>query len=282
MSRTRPLFEAFPEATPAVDGIRVGIGGWNFAPWRNNFYPAGLVQRRELEYASRHLSAIEVNGTYYGAQRPATYAKWAAETPEGFVFSLKAPMRIMQSRALAKTGPQIDDFLGGIASLGDRLGPVVWQFDADQKLEREDFTAFLDLLPAEVDGRRLRHVLDVRDSAFVDARFVALMRDRGLGTVFTDSRDYPSFADLTTDFVYARLMRSRSEIASGYTEEELGHWAARARLWARGQHPDDLPYIAANGTPSAERRDVYVFFISAAKERNPAAAMALIELLGTA
>jgi uncharacterized protein YecE (DUF72 family) len=282
MSRTRPLFEAFPEATPAVDGIRVGIGGWNFAPWRNNFYPAGLVQRRELEYASRHLSAIEVNGTYYGAQRPATYAKWAAETPEGFVFSLKAPMRIMQSRALAKTGPQIDDFLGGIASLGDRLGPVVWQFDADQKLEREDFTAFLDLLPAEVDGRRLRHVLDVRDSAFVDARFVALMRDRGLGTVFTDSRDYPSFADLTTDFVYARLMRSRSEIASGYTEEELGHWAARARLWARGQHPDDLPYIAANGTPPAERRDVYVFFISAAKERNPAAAMALIELLGTA
>jgi uncharacterized protein YecE (DUF72 family) len=282
MSRTRPLFEAFPEATPAVDGIRVGIGGWNFAPWRNNFYPAGLVQRRELEYASRHLSAIEVNGTYYGAQRPATYAKWAAETPEGFVFSLKAPMRIMQSRALAKTGPQIDDFLGGIVSLGDRLGPVVWQFDADQKLQREDFTAFLDLLPSEVDGRRLRHVLDVRDSAFVDARFVALMRDRGLGTVFTDSRDYPSFADLTTDFVYARLMRSRSEIASGYTEEELGHWAARARLWARGQHPDDLPYIAANGTPPAERRDVYVFFISAAKERNPAAAMALIELLGTA
>jgi uncharacterized protein YecE (DUF72 family) len=279
MARTHPLLEAFPEATPAVDGIRVGIGGWTFAPWRNNFYPAGLVQRRELEYASRHLSAIEINGTYYGAQRPATYAKWAAETPEGFVFSLKAPMRIMQSRVLAKTGPQIDDFLGGIVSLGDRLGPVVWQFDAGQRLEREDFTAFLDLLPTEVDGRRLRHVLDVRDSAFVDARFVALMRERGLGTVFTDSRDYPSFADITTDFVYARLMRSRSEITSGYTAEELGHWATRAQQWARGQHPDDLPYIAPNGTPPAERRDVYVFFISAAKERNPAAAMALIERL---
>jgi len=279
MARTQSLLEAFPEATPAVDGIRVGIGGWNFAPWRNNFYPAGLVQRRELEYASRHLSAIEINGTYYGAQRPSTYAKWAAETPEGFVFSLKAPMRIMQSRVLAKTGPQIDDFLGGIVSLGDRLGPVVWQFDVGQKMEREDFTAFLDLLPAELDGRRLRHVLDVRDSAFVDARFVALMRERGLGTVFTDSRDYPSFADITTDFVYARLMRSRSEIDSGYTEEELGHWAVRARHWARGQHPDDLPYIAPNGTPAAERRDVYVFFISAAKERNPAAAMALIEQL---
>jgi uncharacterized protein YecE (DUF72 family) len=279
MARTQPLFEAFPEATPAVDGIRVGIGGWTFAPWRNNFYPAGLVQRRELEYASRHLSAIEINGTYYGAQKPATYAKWATETPEGFVFSLKAPMRIMQSRVLAKTGPQIDDFLGGIVSLGDRLGPVGWQFDAGQRLEHQDFTAFLDLLPAEVDGHRMRHVLDVRDSEFVDARFVALMRERGLGTVFTDSRDYPSFADITTDFVYARLMRSRSEIASGYTEEELGHWAARARHWARGQHPDDLPYIAANGTPAAERRDVYMFFISAAKERNPAAAMAMIEQL---
>ena len=264
---------------PAIDGIRIGVGGWTFAPWRSNFYPAGLVQRRELEYASRKLSAIEINGTYYGAQRPSTYAKWAAETPEGFVFSLKAPMRIMQSRVLAKTGPQIEDFLGGIASLGDRLGPVVWQFDVGRKLEREDFTAFLDQLPEEIDGRRLRHVLDVRDSSFVDARFVALMRERRLGTVFTDSRDYPSFADLTTDFVYARLMRSRSEIDTGYTVEELAHWAQRARAWSRGQHPDDLPYTTANGAPHADRRDVYVFFISAAKERNPAAAMALIRAL---
>jgi uncharacterized protein YecE (DUF72 family) len=279
MAKARSQPEAFPESTPAIDGIRVGIGGWNFVPWRNNFYPAGLVQRRELEYASRYLSAIEINGTYYGAQRPATYAKWASETPEGFVFSLKAPMRIMQSRVLANTGAQIEDFLGGIVSLGDRLGPVVWQFDIGRKLEREDFIAFLDLLPEEVEGRRMRHVLDVRDSSFVDARFIALMRERRLGTVFTDSRDYPSFADLTTDFVYARLMRSRSEIESGYTQEELAHWASRARQWARGQHPDDLPYIAANGTPPAETRDVYVFFISAAKERNPAAAMALIRQL---
>jgi len=266
-------------SVPAIDGIRVGIGGWNYVPWRSNFYPPGLVQRRELEYASRHLSAIEINGTYYGAQRPAVYEKWASETPDGFVFSLKAPMRIMQSRVLANTGAQVEDFLGGIASLGDRLGPVVWQFDAGQKLEHQDFTAFLHLLPEEVDGRRLRHVLDVRDSSFVDARFVALMRERNLGTVFTDSRDYPSFADVTSDFVYARLMRSRSEIDTGYTAEELAHWAERARLWARGGHPEDLPHIAANGMPHAEQRDVYVFFISAAKERNPAAAMALTELL---
>ncbi|QNP40015.1 DUF72 domain-containing protein [Lysobacter solisilvae (ex Woo and Kim 2020)] len=279
MTRTKPALAPFPDATPAIDGIRVGIGGWNFVPWRNNFYPAGLVQRRELEYASRQLSAIEINGTYYGAQKPSVYAKWAAETPEGFVFSLKAPMRIMQSRVLANTGTQVDDFLGGVASLGDRLGPVVWQFDIGRKLEREDFAAFLNLLPEEVDGRRLRHVLDVRDSAFVDARFIAMMRERNLGTVFTDSRDYPSFADLTTDFVYARLMRSRSEIESGYALQELEHWAQRARQWAHGRHPDDLPHISANGAPPAERRDVYVFFISAAKERNPAAAMALIRQL---
>ncbi|MFC5570586.1 DUF72 domain-containing protein [Lysobacter yangpyeongensis] len=281
MSRKAALPDTWSgSSVPAIDGIRVGIGGWTFAPWRDNFYPAGLVQRRELEYASRHLSAIEINGTYYGAQKPATYAKWAAETPEGFVFSLKAPMRIMQSRVLAKTGTQIEDFLGGIVAMGDRLGPVVWQFDIGRKLEREDFTAFLDLLPDEVEGRRMRHVLDVRDSAFVDGRFIALMRERNLGTVFTDSREYPSFADITTDFVYARLMRSRSEIDSGYSTEELQHWAQRAHQWARGQHPGDLPYITPNGTPPAERRDVYVFFISAAKERNPAAAMAMIRQLG--
>jgi uncharacterized protein YecE (DUF72 family) len=280
MTRSPALFDDWSgTSVPAIDGIRVGIGGWNYVPWRNNFYPAGLVQRRELEFASRMLSAIEINGTYYGAQRPSTYEKWASETPEGFVFSLKAPMRIMQSRVLANTGAQVDDFLGGIASLGDRLGPVVWQFHIGRKLEREDFTAFLDLLPPDIGGRRLRHVLDVRDSSFVDARFVALMRERNLGTVFTDSREYPSFADLTTDFVYARLMRSRSEIETGYSEEELAHWAQRAQQWARGQHPDNLPYIAANGTPPADQRDVYVFFISAAKERNPAAAMALIRQL---
>ncbi|GAB3389110.1 DUF72 domain-containing protein [Lysobacter fragariae] len=271
--------DLFSGSTPAVDGIRVGIGGWTFAPWRNNFYPSGLVQRRELEFASRKLSAIEINGTYYGAQKPTTYAKWAAETPEGFVFSLKAPMRIMQSRTLAKTGTQVEDFLGGVASLGDRLGPVVWQFDAGTKLQRDDFIAFLDFLPDSLDGRRLRHVLDVRDSEFVDNRFIALMRERKLGTVFTDSRDYPSFADITSDFVYARLMRSRSEMDTGYTAEELDRWTHRARLWSQGNAPDDLPHVTANGKPPAEQRDVFVFFISAAKERNPAAAMALIERL---
>jgi uncharacterized protein YecE (DUF72 family) len=261
-----------------IDGIRVGIGGWTFAPWRDNFYPKGLVQRRELEYASRHVSGIEINGTYYGAQKPATYAKWRDEAPEGFVFSAKAPMRIMASRALARTGPQVEDFIGGIAELGPKLGPLVWQFDPGLKLQRESFAEFCALLPAQANGRALRHVLDVRDPGFVDASFVALARRHGFATVYTDSPDHPSFADITADFVYARLMRSRSGIATGYPADELEAWAGRARQWAAGDVPADLPRIDVTPATKA-RRDVFVYFISAAKERNPAAAMALITTL---
>jgi uncharacterized protein YecE (DUF72 family) len=263
-----------------VDGIRVGIGGWTFAPWRDNFYPKGLVQRRELEYASRHVSAIEINGTYYGAQKPATYAKWRDEAPEGFTFSAKAPMRIMQSRQLAKTGPQVEDFVGGIAELGAKLGPLVWQFDRGLRIERGSFEEFLALLPREAGGRALRHVLDVRDPAFVDADYLALARRHGMATVFTDSGDHPSFADLTADFVYARLMRSRSGLETGYPDAELQAWATRAKQWSMGLAPPDLPYIDAASTTPAPHRDVFIYFISAAKERNPAAAMALLRLLG--
>lgn len=236
------------------------------------------MQRRELEYASRHVSSIEINGTYYGAQKPATYARWRDETPDDFLFSAKAPKRIMHSRALAQTGPQVEDFIGGIAELGAKLGPLVWQFDAGLRLDRASFAAFCKLLPATVDGRALRHVLDVRDPAFVDAGFVALARRHGFSTVYTDSPDHPSFADVTGDFVYARLMRSRTGIATGYPSKELDAWASRARQWALGQEPADLPRIdpvAAARTP----REVFIHFISAAKQRNPAAAVALIERL---
>jgi len=272
------LFSTNPPA--AVDGIRVGIGGWTFAPWRSNFYPAGLVQRRELEYASRHVSAIEINGTYYGTQKPATYAKWRDEAPDGFLFSAKAPKRIMASRVLAKAGAQVDDFIGGIVELGDRLGPLVWQFEHGRTLDADDFAAFLDLLPAKVGRHKLRHVLDVRDPAFVDARYLALARGHGMATVFTDSSDYPSFADVTADFVYARLMRSRADVATGYGKADLARWAARARQWAAGGEPDDLPRIEPAPAKPVAARDVFIYFISAAKERNPAAAMALLRELG--
>ncbi len=269
-------------ATPApADGIRVGIGGWVFVPWRDNFYPVGLVQRRELEYASRHVTAIEINGTYYGAQKPATYAKWRDETPDGFLFSAKAPRRIMASRMLANTGGAVDEFVGGIAELGAKLGPLVWQFEQGLRIDRDQFAAFLDLLPKQFDGRPLRHVLDVRDPTFIDAAYLALARHHGMATVFTDSPDHPSFADVTAEFVYARLMRSRSDIATGYPDAELGVWAQRARRWAAGGEPDDLPRIGSAPAESGPR-DVFIYFISAAKERNPATAMALIERLSAA
>ncbi len=239
----------------------------------------GLVQKRELEYASGHVTAIEVNATWYGAQKPATYARWRDETPDGFMFSAKAPQRITMSRTLAKTGGAIDDFLGGIAQLGSKLGPIVWQFDKELRIDRDTFVAFLELLPDEVEGRRLRHVLDVRDPAFVDADHIALARQHGMATVFTDSPEYPSFADITADFVYARLMRSRTEITKGYPDDELDAWCRRATAWAQGGDPANLPHLAAPH-PVKSRRDVFVYFISSAKERNPAAAMALLRKLG--
>ena len=260
--------------TPAIDGIRIGVGGWTFVPWRDNFYPKGLVQRRELEYASRHLSTIEINGTFYRAQSQATYRSWRESVPDGFVFSAKAPMRIVQARVLARTGGQVEDFIGGIVALGDRLGPLLWQFDRGPTIDFDDFAAFAALLPATAGGRALRHVLDVRDPAFVDARFIALARQHGLATVFTDSGEYPSFADVTADFVYARLMRSQADCPTGYRPSELTGWAGRLRAWAGGGEPADLPRISPPaGAPA--RREVFAYFIGSAKARNPAAAMAL-------
>ena len=271
------LFAIAPRpSTPA----RIGIGGWTYAPWRNNFYPAGLIQKRELEYASRQLTAIEVNGTFYGAQKPAVYASWRAQAPDGFLFSLKAPKRIVESRQLAGSKGQVEAFVhGGLAELGDRLGPILWQLAPHRAFAADDLAAFLDLLPRELDGRRLRHVLEVRHDSFRSAAYLELMRRHGLPTVFTDSPDYPSFADITGDFVYARLMRSRSDLATGYSESALEAWAAHTRIWLAGGAPDDLPYVQPDLRPAAVPRDTFVYFISSAKERNPAAATSLLRRL---
>ena len=260
--------------------IRVGIGGWTYAPWRKNFYPDGLVQRLELEYASRQLSAIEINGTYYGAQKPATYAKWRDETPDGFMFSLKAPRFTTDRRTLADAGTTINAFVfGGIEELGDRLGPILWQFPPYKPFEPDDFAAFADLLPQQLNGISLRHVLEVRHESFLCAEYMELTRQHRLPNVFTDSPKYPSFADPTGDFTYARLMRSESAIASGYDAPSLDAWAARVQTWASGKTPDDLPCVQVP-RPASTPRDVFIYFISAAKERNPAAAIALQSRLG--
>jgi len=271
--------DLFARPASASTRIRVGIGGWTYAPWRDNFYPAKLVQRRELEYASRHVTAIEINGTYYGAQKPATYAKWREETPDGFVFSLKAPRYTTDRARLADAGRTISEFVhGGIAELGDRLGPINWQFPPHKPFEPGDFAAFLDLLPREIEGRALRHVLEVRHASFMCADYVALARRHRVATVFTDSPKHPSFADVTGDFVYARLMRSAADLLTGYAAQALDAWSAHARIWADGGDPADLPRIG-EAAPATQARDVFLYFISAAKERNPAAAMALIERL---
>lgn len=260
--------------------IHVGIGGWNFEPWRDNFYPAGWPHARELEYASRKLTAIEINSTFYGPQSPKTFARWAGETPEGFVFSLKAPRFSTNRRVLADAGESITRFVqGGIAELGPKLGPIVWQFAPTKPFDAADFGAFLDLLPRELDGRPLRHALDVRHPSFRSSAYLTLARSHGVATVFTESDDYPAIPDLTGSFVYARVMRTHADEPQGCKPQVLGQLAACAQAWRDGGEPTGLPRV--EDTPALRQpRDVFVYFISGAKEKAPAAAMGLIAALG--
>jgi uncharacterized protein YecE (DUF72 family) len=259
--------------------IRVGVGGWTYEPWRNNFYPAGLAHDRELAYASRQLTMIEVNGTYYSSQKPATFAKWREETPEGFVFSLKASRFATNRRVLAEAGESVERFVGqGIAELGDKLGPIVWQFATSKRFDPDDFEAFLQLLPREVSGLPLHHVMDVRHDSFRHADYLALARRHRVATVFTESDDYPSFADLTGEFVYARVMRADAAFADGLAADVADRLAACARAWRDGGEPQALPRVEPPGAAGAPR-DVYMLFIGGAKEKAPAAAMALIRSL---
>jgi len=268
-----------PNPSPAQPAIRVGVGGWTFEPWRDNFYPKGLAAARELEYASRKLTAIEVNGTYYSTQKPATFAKWRDETPEGFVFALKANRFATNRRVLADAGDSVRHFVGsGIAELGPKLGPIVWQFAPTKRFDAADFEAFLKLLPPEVGGVALRHVLDVRHESFRCAEYLALARRHRAATVFTDSDDYPSFADLTGEFVYVRTMRTDAAQPQGCTPQALDQIAACCEAWRAGGEPDALPRIEG-AAPAGAARDVFLFFISGAKEKAPHAAMGVIERL---
>ena len=259
--------------------IRVGIGGWTFEPWRGSFFPDKLPHARELDYASRQVTAIEVNGTYYRTQSPASFAKWAAETPDDFVFSVKALRYCTNRKLLAEAGESVAKFVGsGLAELGDKLGPILWQFMPTKRFEPQDFSAFLDLLPDELAGRRLRHALEVRHESFRDQAFVEMARKRGAAIVFADSAKYPSLADPTADFVYARLEDAKDAVETGYTAAELDRFADLAKAWAHGQAPSGLDYVGSPPKPSGER-DVFVFMINGAKVRAPAAARALLARL---
>ncbi|MBA3479448.1 MAG: DUF72 domain-containing protein [Lautropia sp.] len=261
--------------------IRVGIGGWNYAPWRGSFYPEDLAQRLELEYASRQVTAIEINATYYGTQKPASFARWRDETPDGFLFSLKASRYATNRRVLAEAGDSISRFVSsGITELGDKLGPIVWQFAPTKRFDPDDFGAFVQQLPGRHDGHALRHVLDVRNESFRCGEFIALARKHGVAAVFTDSPEFPSFADRTAGFVYARLMNADLRYKHGYPPKALDLWASRAKQWSAGAVASDLPRVLADDSTSLPPpTDVFVFFINGAKERAPAAAMALLKRL---
>jgi uncharacterized protein YecE (DUF72 family) len=242
--------------------IRIGIGGWTYEPWRGSFYPDDLRQKDELAYVGAHLTATEINATYYSTQKPQTFANWAKAVPDGFRFAVKASRFCTARRILAEAGPSIEKFVGqGIVELGDRLGPILWQFMPTKKFDAEDFGAFLSLLPAKVDGVPLAHAVEVRHESFDDPAFYALARAAGVVVVVADHAEYPRLKGAETGeapFTYARLMQSREDEGTGYAGDDLATWGN----WTKAR---------------AKAGDCYLFFISGAKVRNPAAAMALME-----
>lgn len=259
--------------------IRVGIGGWTYEPWRGVFYPEGLKHADELRFAGAHVTSIEINGTFYRTQSPASYAKWRDETPDGFVFAVKGHRAVVNKKVLAEAGEALDWFYkSGITELGDKLGPVLWQFAPYKKFDPEDIGAFLALLPKTADGLKLRHVVEVRSETFLVPEFVALLRKHDVAVVYAESDDYPAIADATAGFTYARLQQSQDSVETGYDAAALDRFAAIAKTWAAGGEPDDLPRFGDKPAKKA-KRDVFVYMISGAKVRNPAAAMGLIERL---
>jgi uncharacterized protein YecE (DUF72 family) len=260
--------------------IRVGIGGWVFKPWRGTFYPEGLAQARELEHASRALTSIEINGTFYGSQKPETFRRWAEETPDDFVFSLKGPRFTTHRTLLAEAGPSVERFLSsGILELKSKLGPILWQMPPTKAFVPDDFAAFLALLPHQHGGRTIRHAVEVKHRSFCTAEFVALMRKFGVAIALIDSDTHPLIADVTADFLYLRLQKTAEEIETGYAAGDLATWAKRAHAWDDGGAPSDLATLAPAPSGAKRQRDVFIYMISGAKVRAPAAAQALIAKL---
>ena len=231
--------------------------------------------RRNSAYASERLTSIEVNGTFYRSQTPATFRKWASEVPAGFVFALKGPRFAVNRRVLKEAGDSIKRFLdSGVTELGDHLGPLLWQFAPTKKFDAADFGGFLELLPEKFDGRALRHVIEVRHDSFRTPEFIALLRQFAMPVVFTDHAKYPNIADITGDFVYARLQRGKDTIATAYPPKEIAAWAGRLQSWAQGKEPDDLPRVEPAPKSKAAPRDVFAYVIHEGKVRAPAGAMA--------
>lgn len=242
--------------------IRIGIGGWSFDPWRETFYPSDVPKKKELAYASEHLTAIEINSTFYRNQPASVFEKWAGETPDDFVFTVKAQRVTTMRKTAEDMAESINWFVGGgVTALRGKLGAINWQFPQSRKFETEHMRAFLSALPKEHDGVRLRHAIEVRHESFNDKAFTDLLRKYGCAEVMSDNPDWPMADAETADFTYVRMQCSRSDRKTGYAPKALDEWAATFQKWAK-------------------KRDIFGFFISGAKERNPAAAMALIERVG--
>ncbi|HEU0016776.1 MAG TPA: DUF72 domain-containing protein [Methyloceanibacter sp.] len=270
-----------PSKSSAPSGrIRVGVGGWSYAPWRGVFYPKGLKQADELAYATSKLTSIEINATHYRLQSPKSFRIWGATAPDGFVFSVKGPRLVTQQKVLAETGRFVERFVtSGLSELGDKLGPILWQFAPFKRFDENDFGKFLDLLPRDLDGYELNHVVEVRHASFNTPGFIQLARDAGVAVAYVDAESWPSIADVTGDVVYARLQRGDDTLAAAYPPGELDQWAGRAKTWAKGQTPDGLPLLGPAEGKETRPRDVFIYFIHEGKLRAPAAAMALIERL---
>ncbi len=246
---------------PKAGRIFVGVGGWNFAPWRGSFYPEGLAHAQELNYASRQLTSIEINSTFYRLQTPATFQKWRDETPDGFVFSVKAPRFVTNRNNLAEAASSIERFLGsGVLQLGEKLGSINWQLAPTKKFDAGEIAEFLALLPRKVDGRVLRHALEVRHESFDCEEMIGLAREREVAVVEAGDSAYPHIEARTAPFSYLRVMGTKASAPKGYAPAALARWRERAQTLAR-------------------EGDVFLYFISGAKERNPLAAMALIAAL---
>lgn len=256
--------------------IRCGIGGWTFEPWRGVFYPPGLSQKKELDYASRKLTAIEINGTYYSSFKPDSWARWRESTPDGFRFAVKASRFCVNRKKLSDGAQSIGYFFDqGISELQDRLGPILWQFMATKKFDYDDFAGFFDLLPEALNGQRLQHVVEVRNATFNDPRFIGLCRDRGVTICNSENENYPLIADITGPVVYLRLISADDQIPTGYAAADLDLWAGRFREYAGGRVPGDFTPVDRTGPPEGPR-DVYAFVIHEGKVRAPAAAMEFI------
>lgn len=259
--------------------IRVGIGGWTYEPWQGTFYPEKHPRKRELEYASRQLTSIEINSTYYGAQKPESFAKWYEQTPDDFVFAVKAPRYATHRKVLADAGATVERFLNsGLANLKHKLGPINWQFTPGKVFDTTDFEAFLKLLPQAVNGLALRHAVEVRHDSFRTLEFIALARQYGVAVVMSADSTFPFITDTTAPFIYVRLMGTQKSEPLGYPAAALELWAQRAKSWAKGATPDGLAQLAP-ALPGSSKRDVYVYVIGGNKVSNPYAAMSLIARL---